>query len=64
MTTWTRTVLWMVWLAAVGWLWFGGSLGTGAALAAALLSLLMFALPGVRTCDEYNASLRSYPGPV
>lgn len=26
--------------------------------------VLMFALPVVRTCDEYNASLRSYPGPV
>ena len=46
MTTWTRGVLWIVWLAAVGWLWVGGSLGTGAALAAAVLSLLLFVLPG------------------
>jgi hypothetical protein len=36
----------MVWLAAVGWLLVGGSIGTGAALASALLSLLLFALPG------------------
>ena len=45
MTTWTRGVLWMVWLAGVGWLWLGGSLGTGAASAAAVLSLLFF-VPG------------------
>ena len=48
MMTWTRGVLWMVWLAGVGWLWFGGSLGTGAALAAAVLSLLLFVPGAVR----------------
>lgn len=46
MTTWTRGVLWMVWLAGVGWLWLGGSLGAVAASGAALLSLLVFLLPG------------------
>lgn len=48
MTTWTRGVLWMVWLAVVGWLWLGGALGTGAALAAAVLSLLLFVPGAVR----------------
>jgi len=46
MTAWTRGVLWMVWMAGVGWLWRGGSLGTGAALLAGVSSLLLFALPG------------------
>lgn len=45
MTTLTRGVLWMAWLAGIGWLWFAGSLGTGAALAAILPSPLLFLLP-------------------
>jgi hypothetical protein len=46
MTNWLRNVLWMVWLAGVGWLWHGGSLGAGAALLAGALSLVLFILPG------------------
>jgi hypothetical protein len=47
MTIWMRTLVWVAWLAAVGWLWRAGELGTGGALACALLSLLLFAVPGV-----------------
>jgi len=47
MTMWMRNVLWLSWLIVVGWLWRAGDLSTGAALAAALLSLLLFVLPGL-----------------
>lgn len=46
MTIWLRSVLWVVWLAGVGWFWHGGGLGTAAALVAALPSLGLFVLPG------------------
>lgn len=46
MSIWMRGLLWMLWLAAVGWFWHLGAFGAGAALVAALLSVLLFALPG------------------
>jgi hypothetical protein len=40
MTTWMRGVLWLVWLAAVAWLWHVGALRTGVALGACLLGVV------------------------
>ncbi len=47
MTIWVRGLLWVLWLAVVGWCWHGGLIGTGAAFAGLLMSLLLFALPGL-----------------
>ena len=46
MTTWLRGVLWVVWLASATWLWLVGALGAGGALAAGVLSLVLFVWPG------------------
>jgi hypothetical protein len=47
MTNWVRTLLWMMWLAGVGWFWHAGTIGGPAALAAVLLSLAVWMmLPG------------------
>jgi hypothetical protein len=46
MTIWMRALLWLVWLAVVGWSWHAGALGSGGALAAVLLSVAVLMLPG------------------
>ncbi|RST49169.1 hypothetical protein [Variovorax sp. MHTC-1] len=46
MTTLTRWVLWVAWLATVSLLWLAGALGIGSALATGVASLLLFAWPG------------------
>lgn len=47
MTIWVRGLLWMLWLAVVGWCWHGGVIGTGAAFVGLLMSLLALALPSL-----------------
>ena len=46
MTTWLRSALWLVWLAVAALLWRMGALGTGPALAAGLLSVVLLVWPG------------------
>jgi len=46
MATLFRLFVWLAWLAAAGWLWHGGRLGTASALALGALSLVVFAWPG------------------
>ncbi|MBO9515559.1 MAG: hypothetical protein J7549_15695 [Variovorax sp.] len=41
-----RGALWLLWLAATALLWRAGALGTGAALAAGLLSVVVLVWPG------------------
>ena len=41
----TRWVMFVVWLAVVGWLWHAGTAGTSMAVAMSVLSLLVFAWP-------------------
>jgi len=41
-----RILLWVVWLAGVGWLWHAGKLGTATSLALGAVSLIVFAWPG------------------
>lgn len=45
MTTWMRGALWLVWLAVAALLWRVGALGTGAAVAAGLLSVVVLLWP-------------------
>ncbi|MGR4872263.1 hypothetical protein ACIPRI_25725 [Variovorax sp. LARHSF232] len=46
MTTLLRLVLWIVWCAAMAWLWWAQYLGAGLALASGALGLILFAWPG------------------
>ena len=46
MTGWMRGGLLMVWLAALGWLWMAGALGTLSVVAAASLGLVLALRPG------------------
>jgi hypothetical protein len=49
-----RILMWLAWLAAVGWFWHAGMLGTGAALALAALSLVVFAWPNSIARRRHN----------
>ena len=46
MTTLLRGALWLVWLTMAAFLWHVGTLRTGAALSAALLSAVLLVWPG------------------
>ena len=41
-----RILLWLAWVASVGWLWHAETLGTATSLALGALSLVVFAWPG------------------
>jgi hypothetical protein len=40
-----RILLWFSWLAAAGWFWHAGKVGTATAIALGALSLVVFAWP-------------------
>lgn len=45
MTTLLRLVLWLVWCAAMAWLWRVQMVGSGLALTACVLGIALFAWP-------------------
>lgn len=58
MATPLRLVLWIVWSAAMGWLWQVQWMGAGAALAACALGLVLFAWPGSTARRRRGGELR------
>lgn len=49
-----RILLWVAWLAGVGWFWHAGTLGTATSIALAALSLVVFAWPGSIARRRHN----------
>ena len=58
MATPLRLVLWIVWCAAMGCLWWAQVLGAGPVLAACALGLILFAWPGSTARRRRNDELR------
>jgi hypothetical protein len=52
-----RILLWVAWLAGVGWFWHVGKLGTATSLALGALSLVVFAWP-VSIARRRDSALR------
>ena len=46
MTNWVRALMWMMWLAGIGWFWHVGAIGGVGAFAAVLASLAVWMVPG------------------
>ena len=49
-----RILLWVAWLAGVGWFWHAGTLGAATSIALAALSLVVFAWPGSVARRRHN----------
>lgn len=58
MTTLLRVMVWMLWCAAMGWLWWIHLLGAGLALASCALGLIFFAWPGTTARRRRGRELR------